>query len=119
MQSAVMRRMPALCALGVALLLASEAAAGSRVSLLGFEGDSATPIRWRVAQILKRAGHVVVGFKPPSDPDSRAELRAYAKRRRVDAFVAGSAVENQDGWELALTVRGADGARRGSTLKFT
>ena len=114
-----MRCLPAACVLSAALLLASEAAAGSRVSLLGFEGDSAAPIRWRVAQILKRAGHVVVGFKPPRDPDSRAQLRAFAKRRRVDAFVAGSSVETEDGWQLSLVVRDAEGQRRGSTLKFT
>jgi hypothetical protein len=109
---------PASCALGLVLLFASEASA-ARVSLLGFEGDSATPLRWRVAQILKRAGHTVLGFSPPRNPDSASELRDYAERRRVDAFVAGSAVEGSDGWELSLTVRDAEGQSMGSRLTFT
>lgn len=103
---------------GIVLLLASEASA-ARVSLLGFEGDSATPLRWRVAQILKRAGHTVLGFAPPRNPDSASELRAYAERRRVDAFVAGSSVEGSDGWELTLTVRDAEGEALGRQLTFT
>lgn len=101
------------------MFLASAASAGQRVSLLGFEGDSATPIRWRVAQILKRAGHTVLGFAPPRDPDDAAELRRYAKRRRVDVFVSGSSVEGSGGWELTLVVRGPDGAPLGSPLEFT
>jgi hypothetical protein len=109
---------PASCALGIVLSLASEASA-ARVSLLGFEGDSATPLRWRVAQILKRAGHTVLGFSPPRNPDSASELRAYAERRRVDAFVSGSSVEGSDGWELSLTVRDAEGQSMGSQLTFT
>lgn len=104
--------------LGAALCLASNASAGQRVSLLGFEGDSATAIRWRVAQILKRAGHVVIGFAPPRNPDSAADLRRYAKKRRVDVFVGGSAEEGQDGWELTLTVRAANGASMGNGLTF-
>jgi len=104
--------------LGAALCLASTASAGQRVSLLGFEGDSSTAIRWRVAQILKRAGHVVVGFAPPRNPDSAAELRSYAKKRRVDVFVGGSAEEGDDGWELTLTVRGSNGASMGNGLTF-
>lgn len=109
---------PASCALGIVLLLASEASA-ARVSLLGFEGDSATALRWRVAQILKRAGHTVLGFAPPRNPDSASELRAYAERRRVDAFVAGSSVEGSDGWELSLTVRDSEGQSVGRQLTFT
>lgn len=100
------------------LLLAAEASA-ARVSLLGFEGDSSTALRWRVAQILKRAGHTVLGFAPPRNPDSASELRDYAERRRVDAFVAGSSVEGSDGWELSLTVRDADGQTMGRQLTFT
>lgn len=103
--------------LGAALCLASNASAGQRVSLLGFEGDSAAAIRWRVAQILKRAGHVVIGFAPPRN-DSADELRRYAKKRRVNAFVAGSAEEGSDGWELTLSVRGADGSSMGRALTF-
>ncbi len=103
----------------VAALASFDAAAGSRVTVLGFEGDRATPIRWRVAQILKRAGHTVLGFKPPRDPESASELSAYAERRRVDAFVAGSAVEGEEGWTLSLAVRGSNGARLGKPLTFT
>lgn len=100
------------------LLLASEASA-ERVSLLGFQGDKATALRWRVAQILKRAGHVVLGVDPPKNPDSASELRAYAERRRVDAFVTGESVEGSAGWELSLTVRDPEGQSMGSPLTFT
>jgi hypothetical protein len=109
----------ALCVLGAVFLLASEAAAGSRVSLMAFDGDSARPLRWRVAQVLKRAGHTVLGFKAPRSRASSAALRAYAKRRNVDVFISGSSVEATDGWELSLNVRGADGEPRGSALTFT
>lgn len=107
-----------MCALGCVLLLASEAAA-ERISLLGFEGDSATALRWRVAQILKRAGHTVLGLSPPQNPDSASELRAYADRKRVVAFVGGTSVESPDGWELSLFVRDADGQSMGRQLTFT
>lgn len=103
----------------VFVLLSSSASARQRVGLLTFEGDSAAAIRWRVAQILKRAGHTVLGYKPPRDPDSAEELRRYAKRWRVDAFVSGSAVESSSGWELALTVRGPGGESWSAPLDFT
>jgi len=113
-----MRVQAGVCVLGALLLMASEAAAGSRVALLGFEGDRATPLRWRVAQILKRAGHTVIGSRPPRASDPASVLSAYAERKQIDAFVAGSAVESRDGWELTLTIRDPDGARRGNALTF-
>lgn len=104
-------------ALTLVMSLSSDALAGARVSLLGFEGDSATPLRWRVAQILKRAGHTLIGFKP-RDPESAREMSAFAARRNVDMFIAGSAVESDGGWELTLTLRGPDGEERGAPLTF-
>jgi hypothetical protein len=104
------------CVLVVALLFASQALAGERVSLLGFEG--AKPLRWRVASLLKKAGHKVLGFRAPRDPEDTSALSAFAEKRRVDIFVAGAAEENGDGWELKLTLLGADGERRGTPLTF-
>jgi hypothetical protein len=109
---------PALGLLGVVLALASEASA-ERVSLLGFEGDSARALRWRVASALKRAGHTVIGSAPPKDPEDRAQLRAYAKKRRVDVFVAGSSVQENDGWELSLTFMDAEGEPVGRGVTFS
>jgi hypothetical protein len=112
------RRAHAACLLGALLLFASEADA-SRVSLLSFEGDSAKALRWRVAAILKRAGHTVIGYAPPRNADSAATLRAYAKRRRADVFVTGTSVDGADGWELSLGIRDAEGAPLGGALTFT
>jgi hypothetical protein len=109
---------PAFCALAVVLLLSSEALA-ARVSLLGFEGDSARALRWRVAGALKRAGHTVVGFAPPKDPDNTAQLRSFAKRRKVDVFVSGASVHGSDGWELTLTLKDAEGDAFGKGVTFT
>ncbi len=89
------------------------------MSLLSFEGDSAKALRWRVAAILKRAGHTVIGYAPPRNADSAATLRAYAKRRRADVFVTGTSVEGADGWELSLGIRDAEGEPLGGTLSFT
>lgn len=106
------------CLLVAVLLLSSEAAA-ERISLLGFEGSSARALRWRVAGALKRAGHTVVGFAPPKDPSDTDKLRAFAERRRVDMFISGSSTKGSDGWELALTLRNAEGEEvgRGVTLE--
>jgi hypothetical protein len=109
---------PALGLLGAVLFVASEASA-ERVSLLGFEGDSARALRWRVASALKRAGHTVVGSAPPKDPEDRAQLRAYATKRRVDVFVAGSSVRENDGWELSLTFMDAEGEAVGRGVTFS
>jgi hypothetical protein len=106
----------AACILGAAFLLASDAAA-ERISLLGFEGSNARALRWRVAGALKRSGHTVIGVAPPKGP-SEAKLRAFAKRRKVDLFIAGSSVQGDDGWELKLTVRDPEGEEvgRGVTI---
>jgi hypothetical protein len=100
------------------LLLAAEASA-ERVSLLGFEGDNARALRWRVAAALKRAGHTVVGAAPPKDSDDSAKLRAFAKRRRVDVFIAGSSVQANDGWELALSFKDPEGEAVGRGVTFS
>lgn len=112
------RALAALAVLGAVLLVAADASA-DRVSLLGFEGDNAKALRWRVAGALKRAGHTVVGAAPPKDPDDLAQLRSYAKRRRVDAFVAGSSVQESGGWELTLTFKDADGEAMGREVTFS
>lgn len=107
--------------LAAVLLMASDAAA-ERISVLSFEGDNARAaraLRWRVAGALKRAGHSVVGSVPPRDPDDAEQLRAYARRRRVDMFVAGSAEGGRGSWELTLTVKDADGETVGSALTFS
>ncbi len=103
----------------VAVLLSSTEAAAERISLLGFEGSSARALRWRVAGALKRAGHTVVGFAPPKDPSDTDKLRAFAERRRVDMFISGASTKGSDGWELALTLRNAEGDEvgRGVTLE--
>lgn len=93
----------------LSLLWAVEASAGSRVSLLSFEGDRARSIRWRVAQALKRGGHTVLGFAPPSVRGSAAALRDYAESRNVDLFVSGSSEEGPQGLQLELRFRGSDG----------
>ena len=103
--------------LAAVLLLSSEAAA-ERVSLLGFEGSSARALRWRVAGALKRAGHTVVGFAPPKDPSDTDKLRAFAERRRVDMFISGASTKGSDGWELALTLRNAEGEEVGRGVTF-
>jgi hypothetical protein len=104
--------------IAAALLWAAQAGAGSRVTLLPFEGDSARPLRWRVAKILKTSGNTVLAFSPPQHPESRAALQAYAQRRDVDVFVSGEATEGERGWRLALTVRDANGKQLGSPLEF-
>jgi hypothetical protein len=109
---------PAFCALAIVLSMSSEALA-ARISLLGFEGDSARALRWRIAGALKRAGHTVVGFAPPKDPGNTAMLRSFAKRRRVDVFVSGESVHGSDGWELTLTLKDAEGDALGKGVTFT
>jgi hypothetical protein len=109
---------PAFCALAVVLSMSSEALA-ARISLLGFEGDSARALRWRVAGALKRAGHTVVGFAPPKDPDNTAMLRSFAKRRKVDVFISGESVHGSDGWELTVTLKDAEGDALGKGVTFT
>jgi hypothetical protein len=99
------------CVVG-ALLMVSSTAEAERISLMTFEGSNARALRWRVAGALKRSGHTVIGVAPPKNP-SEAKLRAFAKRRRVDLFVAGSSVQGSDGFELTLTVRDPDGAEVG------
>jgi hypothetical protein len=108
----------AACLLAAVFLFSSEAAA-ERISLLGFEGSSARSLRWRVAGALKRAGHTVVGFAPPKDPSDTDKLRAFAERRRVDMFISGSSTKGSDGFELALTLRNAEGEEvgRGVTIE--
>ncbi|MEO8180771.1 MAG: hypothetical protein ABI895_18205 [Deltaproteobacteria bacterium] len=100
------------------LLWAAEASAGSRISLLPFEGDRPRPVRWRVAYALKRAGHVVLGTAPPTDRSSVGALRDYADQRNVDLFISGRSIESADGWDLSLRFRGADGKAVGQPLKF-
>ncbi len=102
----------------LSLLWAVEAYAGSRVSLLTFEGDRARSIRWRVAQALKRGGHTVLGFAPPSVRGSAAALRDYAEYRNVDLFVSGSSEEGPDGLQLELRFRGSDGKPAAQPLRF-
>jgi hypothetical protein len=100
------------------LLWAAEASASSRISLLPFEGDRPRPLRWRVAYVLKRAGHVVLGYAPPADRSSISSLREYADRRNVDVFVSGTSADTPRGWELSLRFRGADGKALGQPLTF-
>ena len=100
------------------LLLAAEASAGSRISLLPFEGDRPKPLRWRVAYALKRAGHTVLGYAPPADRSSVASLRNYADQRNVDLFVSGTSSETAQGWELSLRFRGANGKAVGQPVTF-
>jgi hypothetical protein len=102
----------------LSLLWAVEASAGSRVSLLSFEGDRARPIRWRVAQVLRRAGHTVLGFAPASARSSAGALRDYADDRNVDLFVSGATVEGPEGWQLELRFRGPDGKAVAQPLRF-
>jgi hypothetical protein len=97
--------------LGAVLLLSAQADA-ERISLMSFEGSNARALRWRVAGALKRSGHTVIGVAPPKNPND-AKLRAFAKRRRVDLFVAGSAVQSSEGFELTLTVRDPEGTEVG------
>src|SRR5687767_1941081 len=88
LQSALLRAsvLHAACVLGAVLLLSSQAAA-DRISLLNFDGSNGRALRWRVAGALKRSGHTVVGVAPPKNP-SPAKLRAFAKGRKVDLFIA-------------------------------
>jgi hypothetical protein len=101
--------------LAAVLLLSSEASA-ERISLMNFEGSSARSLRWRVAGALKRAGHKVVS---PPKTDNPAKLRVFAKRRRVDLFIAGSASGGSDGWELTLKMLDADGEEVGNGVTFS
>jgi hypothetical protein len=101
--------------LAAVLLLSSEASA-ERISLMNFEGSSARSLRWRVAGALKRAGHKVVS---PPKTDNPAKLRVFAKRRRVDLFIAGSASGGSDGWELKLEMLDADGEEVGNGITFS
>jgi len=96
----------------------SPEARAERVKLLTFEGDRATPIRWRVAQVLRRAGHTVLSVPPPSNPESSAELKAYAAEQRVDVFISAVAREGNDGWELALRLQDAEGKALGRPVTF-
>jgi hypothetical protein len=107
----------AACVLGAVLLLSSQAAA-DRISLLNFDGSNGRALRWRVAGALKRSGHTVVGVAPPKNP-SPAKLRAFAKRRKVDLFIAGSSARVDDGWELALTMRDPEGEEVGKGLTIS
>jgi len=100
------------------LLWAAEASAGSRISLLPFEGDRPRPLRWRVAYALKRAGNVVLGYAPPADRSSTASLRNYADRRNVDLYISGSSVATPQGWNLSLRFRDPDGKAVGQPLTF-
>jgi hypothetical protein len=108
----------ALRAVGVlaAVLLLSSEASAERISLMNFEGSSARSLRWRVAGALKRAGHKVVS---PPKTDNPAKLRVFAKRRRVDLFIAGSASGGSDGWELTLKMLDADGEEVGNGVTFS
>jgi hypothetical protein len=101
--------------LAAVLLLSSEASA-ERISLMNFEGSSARSLRWRVAGALKRAGHKVVS---PPKTDNPAKLRVFAKRRKVDLFIAGSASGGSDGWELTLKMLDAEGEEVGNGVTFS
>lgn len=101
--------------LAAVFLLSSEASA-ERISLMNFEGSSARSLRWRVAGALKRAGHKVVS---PPKTDNPAKLRLFAKRRKVDLFIAGSASGGSDGWELKLEMLDADGEAVGDGVTFS
>jgi hypothetical protein len=101
--------------LSSSLLLSSEASA-ERVSLMNFEGSSARSLRWRVAGALKRAGHKVVS---PPKTDNPAKLRVFAKRRKVDLFIAGSASGGSDGWELTLKMLDSEGEEVGNGVTFS
>lgn len=103
--------------LATALFTSSEASA-ERVALLGFEGTSAVALRWRVAAALKREGHTVIGVRTPRTTNP-AELRAYARRRRVDVFISGASSGSRDGWELALTLRDAEGEEVGNDVTLS
>lgn len=105
------------CLLVLALSWTAQAHA-ERVKLLTFEGDRATPLRWRVAQVLRRAGHTVLNVPPPNDPESSAELRSYAAEQRVDVFISAVAREGNDGWELALRLQNPDGKALGKPVTF-
>jgi hypothetical protein len=107
----------AVCVLGAVFLLASQASA-DRISLLNFDGSNGRALRWRVAGALKRSGHTVVGVAPPKNP-SPDKLRAFAKRRKVDLFIAGSSARVDDGWELALTMRDPEGEEIGKGLTIS
>ncbi|HTV24382.1 MAG TPA: hypothetical protein VMG12_37070 [Polyangiaceae bacterium] len=108
----------ALRAVGVlaAVLLLSSEASADRISLMNFEGSNARSLRWRVAGALKRAGHKVVS---PPKSDSPDKLRVFAKRRKVDLFIAGEATGGNDGWALTLKMLDADGAEVGDGVTFS
>lgn len=114
---ALQRALGAAAVLAAVLSLSAEASA-ERISLMSFEGSSARSLRWRVAGALKRAGHKIVGVAPPKT-NNPAKLRAYAKRRKVDLFIAGSSSGGGDGWELTLTMLDADGEEVGNGLTFS
>jgi hypothetical protein len=105
------------CILGISFLLSSDAAA-ERILLLSFEGSNGRPLRWRVAGALKRSGHTVIGVAPPRNPNE-AKLRALAKRRKVDLFIAGASSQSDDGWELTLTVLDPEGGEVGKGVTIS
>jgi hypothetical protein len=107
----------AACVVGISFLLSSDAAA-ERILLLSFDGANGRPLRWRVAGALKRSGHTVIGVAPPKDP-SEPKLRALAKRRKVDLFIAGSSSRVDDGWELTLTVLDPEGEEVGKGVTIS
>lgn len=83
-----------------------------------FEGPKGRSLHERVVQVLENQGADLVpaGFEGPRALENDEDYAAVAAQLNVRAYILGTAVNDNTGWKLQLTVRqGSDGAVVGKT----
>src|SRR5690606_28487180 len=83
-----------------------------------FERPKGRSLHERVVQVLENQGADLVpaGFEGPRALENDEDYAAVAAQLNVRAYILGTAVNDNTGWKLQLTVRqGSDGAVVGKT----
>lgn len=114
-------RLPVLALLATAclLLISLPAWAGSRVSVLKFQGKKATALRYRVIREVKEAGHEVARVKALPRDSSESRFTSFSERRKIDAYISAVSSRDADGWNIEITVHGPDGTPEGEPLSYS
>ena len=81
-----------------------------------FDGPKGKALNDRVVKVLEEQGADLVpaGFEGPTAMETDADYAAVAARLNIQAFIQGTATNDNSGWTLKLTVRqGSDGKEVG------